>query len=199
MFEEKRRRAIEERMPRQFGLADQADELEIRQRLDVRRDVHAANRLDLALRERLAIGDDRQRLQRGAPQPVRTIHLQKRTHIPPAARLRLETVRAARTDETEAAAGDLEGLLHAANRLGDLLRRARAIDVHDLLVLAVLGLDGLHGLAQLRRRQRRLAREEKRAHDFLQGARQRNLHLVTHSRPVSPKACRPAPRGTAES
>ena len=199
MFEKERRRAVEKRVPRQLGLADKPHELKVCQRLDVRRDVHAANRLDLALRERLAVGDDRERLQRRTPQPVRAVHLQERAHVAPAARLRLETIRAARADEAEAAAGDLQRLLHAANRLGDLLRRARAVDVHDLLVLAVLGLDGLHGLAQLRRRQRRLACEEERAHDLLQGARQRNLHLVTHSRPVSPKACRPAPRGTAES
>ena len=199
MLQEERRRAVEERMARKLRLADETDQLEVHQRLDVRRNVHAADLLDLALGDRLAVGDDGERLEGRAAEAARTVELEHRTHVASAARDRLQAVRAARADELEAAARDVKRLLKALQRLVDLAVRARAVDVHHLGVLALLGLDGLHRLAQFAGRKRRLAREEKRSDDFLQAARQRDLHLVTHSLRVSPGACLPAPPSRAES
>ena len=179
-------------MTRKFRLADEADELKVHQRLDVARHVHASDCLDLGLGERLPVGDDRQCLERSAAKPVRAVELEHGAHIAPAARRRLKPVRAARADELESGTRDLEGLLETAQSLVDLLGRAGAVDIHDLLVLALLGLNGAYASAQLAGRERRFARKQQGADDFLEGLRQRDLHFVTHSHPVFQAACRPA-------
>ena len=195
MLEERGGGAVEERVARELGLADEADELHVHQRLDVRGDVHAADLLDLALGERLAVGDDRERLQRGAAEAAGTVHLQHRADVAAAARLGLQAVGAAGADEAEAGAADLQRLLEPAERLVDLLRGAGAVDVHELGVLALLAVDGAHGFAQLGGGKRRLAREEQRADNLLQGVRQGDLDFFTHSRRAFQAVCRPAPRG----
>ena len=199
MLKEERRRAVEERMTRQFGLADEADQLKIHQRLDVRRYVHTTDLLDLALRERLTVRDNRQRLQRRTAQTVRTVQLEHRAHVAPAARRRLQTVRAARADELEAATGDVQRLLETLQRLFDLTVRAGLVNVHHLGILARFGFNGLDGRTEVSRGQRNLTRKKQGADDFLEAARQRNLDVVTHSLRVSPEACRPAPPSRAGS
>ena len=199
MLEEHLRRAVEERMSRELRPADEPDELEVHQRLDVARHVHAADLLDLALRDGLAVRHDRKRLERGAPEPARTVQLEHGAHVPPAARHRLHAVRPARAHELEAASRDFERLLEPLQCLVDLARSAALVDVHNLRVLALLWLDSAHGGAELRGGQRIGAREEKRADDVLKAARQRNLNLFTHSRPAFQAACRPVPPWTAGS
>ena len=82
--------------------------------------------------------------------------------------------------------------IETAQGLVDLLGRAGAVDIHDLLVLALLGLNGAYASAQLAGRERRFARKQQGADNFLEGLRQRDLHFVTHSHPVFQAACRPA-------
>ena len=161
-------------MPRQLAAADEAHKLEFHQRLDDRVDRDAADLLDLGLRDRLAIGDDRQRLEGGAGEAAGTVQLEQRAHVASARGGRLQTVGAAGAHEAETAAGTLELLLEPAQGLVDLARRAALVDGHHLGVLALLRRDAAHAGAQLVRGQRRLAREEQRADDLLEGGRQRD-------------------------
>ena len=183
-------------MPRKLGAPDEAYELQVHQRLEVCRDVDAAYVLYLALRERLPVGYDGEGLEGGPPEPVGSVEVKKRPYIPPAARRRLDAVRPCGADEPEPHAGNLKGLFKATEGRLDLLRRARAVDVHYLRVFAFRRIHGAHGLAYLRGGERRLACEKQRAHNLLQGARQWNLDFVTHSRLASPGAGRLAAPST---
>ena len=107
MLQKDRRRSVEERMPRQFRLADKAYELHVHQRLDVRRDVDTANLLDFAFCERLTVGDDRERFERRTAKTAWAVHLQHGAHIPSAARHRLQPIGSVDTNELEADARDL--------------------------------------------------------------------------------------------
>ena len=186
-------------MSGELRATDEADELEIHQRLYVRGNVDAANVLDLALRNRLAVGDDRKRLKGSAAEAAWPIELQHRADVPAAARLGLEAVGSAGAYEPKAAARDFKRLAEALYRLVDLARSACLVDVHHLGVLALLGLHGADCVAQLRGGKRVLACEEKRAHYLLQTSRKRNLNLVTHSRQAFQAVCRPAPPSTGGS
>ena len=179
-------------MSGKLRLADETNELHVHQRLQVRRHVHAADVLDLALGERLAIGNDGECLERRAAETTRAVHLQHGAHITPAARHGLQTISTARANELETDATDFQGLFEAAKSRVNLLRRARAVDVHHLAVFAFFRFDSANGVAQLGRRQGNLARKEKGADDLLQGAGQRHFHFFTHSRQVSPRAYLPA-------
>ena len=178
---------------------DEADQLEIHQRLYVRRDVDAAYVLYLALRYGLAVCDYRKRLKGRAAKAARAVELEHGADIPAAARHRLEPVRAAGADEPEAAPRDFKRLPETLYGLVDFARSARLVDVHHLGVLAFLRLHGAHRVAQLARGKRVLAREEKRADDLLETARKRNLDLFTHSRRAFQAVCRRAPPSTGGS
>ena len=178
MLKEKRRGAIEERMPGQLAAADKAHELQVDERLHDRVHRYAANLLDLALRDRLAVGDDRERLQRGAGESVRTVQLQERAHVASARGRGLQTVRATRAHEAEPAAGTLQFLLEAMDRLLDLARRAALVHAHHLRVLALFGLDAADALAQIGNGKGRLRGEEQRTHDLLQRRRQGDLRFL---------------------
>ena len=68
--EEVLRRAVEERRPDDRLLARRRDELLLEERLQDARGVHAADVLDLGKRDRLAVGDDRERLERREREPA---------------------------------------------------------------------------------------------------------------------------------
>ena len=168
VLEEQRRRTIEERMPRQFAAADQAHQLKIHQRLHDRVHGHAADLFDLGLRDRLAVGDNGERLQRGPGKSARAIQLQERTHIASACRSRLQTIGSSGADKAESTSAALQLLLQTTQRLVDFPRRAALVDGHHLGVVPLLRRDATHARAQLRRRQRRFAREKERPDDLLQ-------------------------------
>ncbi len=71
MFEKKLRRRVEQRTAGQFGAAGDADQRAVEQRLDDPARVHAAHRFHVRARQRLAVGDDGERFQRGRAQPRR--------------------------------------------------------------------------------------------------------------------------------
>ena len=181
MLEENGGRAVKERMARQFGFADHAHELQIHERLHVARDVHAANFLDFAFGNRLAVGDDGKRFERGAAQAAWTVEFKHGAHVAAARRDGLQTIGSAGADEGKAGAGDVERLRKPFERLVYLPGRTRLVDVHYFVVFALFRFDGTYRGAQIGGCQRRLAREQKRAYYFLQASWQRYLSFFTHS------------------
>ena len=178
MLQEERRRAIEERVARQLAASHKAHELKIHERLHDRIHGDAAYLLDLRLRDRLAVGDDRKRLERRAGEAVRTVELEKRAHVAPALRRRLQAVRAACAHENESASAALKLLLETAQRLLDLARGAALVNGHHFRVVAFVWRNAPHARTQIADRERRLAREEQRAHDLLKRSRQRNARTL---------------------
>ncbi len=78
-LEELLRGAVQQRPARLVALADDLDQVPLEQRLDDRAAVHPADVLDLGPGHRLAVGDDRQRLERGAGEPLR-LDLEEAAH-----------------------------------------------------------------------------------------------------------------------
>ena len=72
--------AVEDRPAHLFLLPDDLDQPAIEQRLEHRARVDAANVLDLRPRDRLPVGDDRQRLDRRAGEPL-GLHLEEAPHV----------------------------------------------------------------------------------------------------------------------
>ena len=68
MLEEDRRRSVQQRTAEPFGATDDVDEAALVQRLEHAADGHAADLFDFGAADRLAIRDDRQRLERRAGQ-----------------------------------------------------------------------------------------------------------------------------------
>ena len=165
-------------MPRQLGASDQTHQSEIRKRLHNGVHAHPTNLLHLSLRDRLAVRDDRQRLEGGAGEAVRTIQLQQRAHVAPAHGRGLQTVLSAGADEREAAFRNLERFFKSAQRLLDLAGGAGFVHLHDLGIVAVLRLHAPHAFTQIRHRQRRFAGEKQRADDLLQAPRKRKAHVL---------------------
>ena len=71
LLEEERRRAVQQRTPEPFGAPDHIDQPALVQRLEHAAHVDAADLLDLGAADRLAVGDDRERLERGGRQALR--------------------------------------------------------------------------------------------------------------------------------
>ena len=71
LFEEERRRSVQQRTPQSFATRDDFDERALEQRLENRADIHAAYLGDLGAADWLPVRDNRQRFERGARQPVR--------------------------------------------------------------------------------------------------------------------------------
>ena len=199
MLKEQRRCTIEERMSRKLRLAHKPNELQIHQRLDIRRYIHSANFLNLALGDWLTISHDSKRLKRSAPKPTRAIKLQHRADITPAARRRLKAIRSASADKLKTASSHIKRLAKPLKSLVNLARSASAVDIHNLRILASCRLNSLDRFANLCRRKRRLARKKKRSHNLLQTARQRYAHIITHNHQAFPKVCRRSAPWTEES
>src|SRR5688572_1015854 len=72
VLQEERRRAVQQRTTETFRAPDDIDESALVQRLEHATDVDAANVLDLRASDGLPIRDERQGLQRGGRQPLRT-------------------------------------------------------------------------------------------------------------------------------
>ena len=174
MLEEELRRPVEERMPRKLAASDYAHQLEVYERLDDRIDCDAADLLDLALGNGLAVCDDRKRLERGAPEARGAVELQKRAHVASARGIRLEAVCARSADQLESDLRAVKLLCKALKRLVDFTRRACLEDLHQLCVVILLRLDGTDAALELVCGKRVLRREKKRAYDGLQRRWQRD-------------------------
>src|SRR5688572_15930240 len=72
VLEEERRRSVQQRPPQSFRPTDDVDQPALVQRLEHTADRDAPDLLDVGARDRLLIGDDRQRLERGTGEPLRT-------------------------------------------------------------------------------------------------------------------------------
>ena len=71
MLQKKLRRRVKQRPAGQLGASGDADQPTVQQRLENTARIHPANRFHLRARQRLAVGDDGERLQRGRTQPRR--------------------------------------------------------------------------------------------------------------------------------
>src|SRR5216117_1590383 len=121
-------RGLEEvRPPRSVLAARDPDETPLEQALEHGLGVHAADRVHLGARDRLLVGDDRQRLERGPREPL--LRPRPRETDEPGLELgaRDHAVAAADVDDLEAAVG-----VAAAQLLDELTRRAGAREVEHL-------------------------------------------------------------------
>ena len=144
IVEELARRAIEQRPADDLGAAANRDQIPLHQRGEHRARVHAANGFDLALRDRLLVGDDRHRLQRRARQPGALASPEQ--------------------------AADPLGVL----RRGDEQMPARDLAQLDARLAAlVLGIETLQGLRHLGRRSIERFREQGQRQRLVRGEEQR--------------------------
>src|SRR3954454_8528282 len=72
MLEKDGRGAVHQRTAEAFAAPDDVDETTLVQRLEHAANADATNLLDLGAADRLPIGDDRQRLERGGGKPLRS-------------------------------------------------------------------------------------------------------------------------------
>src|SRR5687767_8316704 len=72
VLEEERRRSVQQRPPQSLRPANDVDQTALVQRLEDAADRDTPDLLDVGARDRLSIGDDRQRLERGTGEPLRT-------------------------------------------------------------------------------------------------------------------------------
>ena len=149
MLQEERRCPVEERMARQFRPTDKAHKTKIGKRLHDSIHTNAADLLHFGLGDGLAVGDDRQRLQRGSGKTVRTIQLQQRAHVASAHGRRLQPVLTSRADERETALRHLKRLFKSAQSLLDLAGRTGLVNFHHLGVITIFRLYATHTFAQL--------------------------------------------------
>ena len=182
MFQEELRGAVQERMPRQLGASDQPHKPQVQQRLDDGVHRHAANLLDFGLGDRLAVGDDGQRFERGARKAIGAIKLQERAHVASAGRRGLQAIGARAAHEPKAEPRALKLLLQTVQGFVDLARGAALVNAHHFGVLALFRFDAAHADAQIVRGQRLFGGKQQRPHDFLQRTRQRYLGFFSTHR-----------------
>ena len=124
MLQERRRRPEEERPPGQVAAADDAHQLHLHERLDHVARVHAAHALDLRARDGLAVGDDRERLDRRAREHRRAPLAQHLPQPRPAGLGAHEAIAAVHLRQLEPDPGLREALAHLRDGAADLRGRA---------------------------------------------------------------------------
>src|SRR5664279_4728217 len=126
------RRAVEQRTSKPLGAADDSDQSALEQRAQHPAHGDAANLLDLGSSNRLAIGDDRERLERGRGEArgtrceLRALDrlgvLGARQNLPAAAEL----------DELDAVALGVVSLTHLVERAGELVGARGGVECCEL-------------------------------------------------------------------
>ena len=127
MFEEERRRAVEERASGEVAASDNAHKVHLHEGTQNVVDGHAANALDLRLGNRLSIGDDGERLQGGAGKKCGLVLLEEGAHPASASGLGLEAVAAGDLLQGDAEAKPVEVLLDVEDGGHDVARKDVAV------------------------------------------------------------------------